>query len=145
MTNRDMLQEVDYLREKADVSYEEAVRLLERHNGNVMQALVELERQGRLFSQGPYDGAAERETWANGANESCHVRNKASSFFRKAQRTRVIIERRRENGVKETVLNLSALLVAGVTFFAPYITLVPAAIGFFTGYEARLEKPKDYI
>lgn len=42
------IEQVDYLREKADVSYEEAVSLLEQYQGDLTRCLIDLERNGRI-------------------------------------------------------------------------------------------------
>ncbi|MCI8477769.1 MAG: ubiquitin [Oscillospiraceae bacterium] len=42
------LEQVEQLREKADISYEEAKALLEQTDGNLLDALILLERQGRM-------------------------------------------------------------------------------------------------
>lgn len=46
------LEQVERLREKADISYEEAKALLEQTGGDLLDALILLERQGRLDGQG---------------------------------------------------------------------------------------------
>jgi hypothetical protein len=46
--DQEMFEKVEYLRNKADVSYEEAVQLLERYDGDLTRALIELERSGRI-------------------------------------------------------------------------------------------------
>ena len=43
MMNNEMIQNIEYLREKANVSYEEATELLENNNGDVMHAMIELD------------------------------------------------------------------------------------------------------
>ena len=42
------LEEVEKLREKADLSYEEAKAALEENHGDLLEALIALERQGRI-------------------------------------------------------------------------------------------------
>lgn len=140
--NNDMLQNIEYLRGKADVSYEEAMHLLERFDGNVMGALVELEKSGRLYTQRPFGNTQTdyTEQWQQDASEA---RNKASSFIKKASKTRVRIEKERENGEIETIANVSAPIAAGVTLFAPYVTLAATAIGIATGYRVKVDQPDD--
>lgn len=142
MMNNDMLQSIEYLREKADVSYEEAMRLLEKFDGNVMSAIVELEKNGRLYTQGPSTGSRSdcSDQWQKDANEA---RNKASSFMKKASKTRVIIGKKRENGEMETIANVSAPIAAGITICAPYVTLAATALGFASGYQVKVERPDD--
>lgn len=46
------LEDVERLREKADVSYEEAKAALERSGGDLLDALIDLERRGRTRTPG---------------------------------------------------------------------------------------------
>lgn len=46
--DQETFEKVEYLRNKADISYEEAVQLLERYDGDLTRALIELERGGRI-------------------------------------------------------------------------------------------------
>lgn len=142
MMNNDMLQAIEYLRERADVSYEEATRLLEESGGDVMRAIVEMEKQGRLYSQ-QVSGNAQTDRGAQWEAEAQEAKGKAASFFQKAVKSRVIIEKKREDGEMETVANVSAPVAAGITIFAPYITLAATAIGIATGFQVKVEKPEN--
>ena len=42
------IQDIEFIRRKSGISYQEAVALLDYHNGNVTRALVDLERNGRI-------------------------------------------------------------------------------------------------
>ena len=42
------IEDIEILRQKSGISYEEAVNLLEYHNGSLARALVDLEKNGRL-------------------------------------------------------------------------------------------------
>lgn len=48
----DMFEKVDKLRERANVSYEEAKDALERSNGDILDAMILLEREGKTRQQG---------------------------------------------------------------------------------------------
>lgn len=134
-----MLHDVDYLRERADVSYEEALDVLQRNDGDVMRALVELEQQGRVHGAsetGGTQGEAQRQAHCD-VNDA---KEKATSFFKRACQTRLVIERKREDGEKETIANLSAPFAIGVTILAPYITLGSAALTLASGYQVKVKK-----
>ena len=45
MTDLDMLNKIDVLRERTDISYEEARQALEAHGGSVVDALIALEHE----------------------------------------------------------------------------------------------------
>ena len=42
------IEDIELIRRKSGISYQEAVALLDYHNGNVARALVDLERNGRI-------------------------------------------------------------------------------------------------
>lgn len=140
MMNDDMLRNIEYLREKANVSYEEAAELLERFDGNVMRVLVELEHKGRVYSQAPVDDDQtryqQREYYNTNRNEA---KDKAASFINKAFQTRLVVERKREDGEKETVANLSAPFAAGAAIVAPWLTVATAGLAFVTGHNVKIK------
>ena len=129
----DILQKTVYLRERADVTYEEALHLLEKNNGDVVASLVELEKQGRVnggeHSKMQHNNCCTQET-----------KEKVTSFFKEACKTRIVIERRKENGERETVANLNAPVAAGITILAPYLTLAAGALALVTGHQVKVQK-----
>ncbi|GHU67368.1 hypothetical protein FACS1894184_07070 [Clostridia bacterium] len=58
--NSETLEKVEYLRSKADISYEEALSMLERFDGDLTRVLIELERANRIRS-----GAAQTNSGAH--------------------------------------------------------------------------------
>ena len=59
------LEQVETLREKANLSYKEALELLEKTEGDLLKALALLEQEGRItFSQGASaQGTPEKSLW----------------------------------------------------------------------------------
>ena len=129
----DMLQKTVTLRKRADVTYEEAINLLEKNNGDVAACLVELEKQGRVFE----GGHTKMEH-----NNCCTQENKekVTSFFKEACKTRVVIEKRKENGDRETVANLNAPVAACIAILAPYLTLAAGVLALVTGHQFKITK-----
>lgn len=143
MMNEDMIRNIDYLREKANVSYEEAMTLLERNDNNVMRALVELEQQGRVYTQAQAESANAQQgpsDWQKRQNEKREAKEKAASFFQRAFQTRLVVERKQEDGDKATVANLSVPFVIGATIIAPYLAVATAAITLVCGYQVKVKK-----
>ena len=132
----DMLQKTVYLRERADVTYEEAMQLLEKNNGDVVACLVELEKQGRVYG-GEHAHMHHNDHCAQEAKE------KVTSFFKEACKTRIVIEKRKENGDRETIANLSAPVAAGITIVAPYLSLAAGVIALATGHQVKVKKEND--
>jgi len=137
MMNNEMIQNIEYLREKANVSYEEAMELLQNSNGDVMRAMIELEKQGRLYSQ-PADCGKTRDEqqFHDDLNEA---KGKAKSFLNKARQTRLVIEKKNQHDEKETVANVSALVAGCVTIFAPHLTMAAGLLTLITGHQVKIE------
>lgn len=136
----DMLSSIEYLRQKANVTYEEAVELLERYEGNVMRALVELEQQGRVYPQG---SAEKAETDSQHAQRHVNeAKEKTASFLQKAFENRLVVERKNDSGEKELVANVSMPFAVGVAVFAPYLAVATAAVAFATGHNVNIRKEK---
>lgn len=127
----DMLQKIVSLRERADVTYEEAAQILTKNNGDVAASLIELEKQGRV------NGGKQANMQHSSTQET---REKATTFFKEACRTHVVVEKRKENGDRVTIVNLSAPAAAGITILAPHLALVAAVIAFATGHSVKVKK-----
>jgi len=135
MMKNEMLQNIEYLREKANVSYEEAMELLHNNNDDVMRVLIELEKQGRM--QDPPEG--------DDKQSGCHeqrreVKDSAASLFNRAKNTRLIIEKMNRHGEKEMIANISALAVVGITIFAPHFTFAAVVLTLVTGHQVKVAK-----
>lgn len=133
--NHDMLENIEYLRERSDVSYEEAMELLEKYDGNVMRSLVELEKQGRVYGR----------SYVSARQESCNKKqqerkSKTCSFIKNVTNTCFVVQKEGEN---DAALKISAPIVAGAAIFAPQITLAATALGIASGYKLRVENKEE--
>lgn len=140
MTNAEMLANIEYLRERADVSYEEAQTLLERYDGNVMRALIELEHQGRVYGQEP-TGETEKDDWKHAEAEINDGWKKAKSFADKAMQTRLIVEKKKDDKT-EMIANVPVPFAVLTAIAAPWLAIGALGVGFVTGHTARIEKEK---
>jgi len=134
----DMLEKADYLRERANVTYEDAKQLLEKNNGDVVASLVELEKQGRVYAR-QSDGR-EHESMHYCHHDVQEAKNKAAIFFKDACKTRIVIEKHNGNGEKETVANVSAPIAACITVVAPYLSLAAGVFALATGHQFKIKK-----
>lgn len=147
MMHDDMLRNIEYLREKADVSYEEALSLLEQFDGNVMRVLVELERQGRVYPQdhaaheAPGQEAHYRQPHNEYQKKAESAKKQASSFISKALQHRLVIESG-SGEEKKTIANLSAPYCAGAAIIAPHLAVGSVALMFVLGYKVKIKKEK---
>ncbi|MCL1795546.1 MAG: DUF4342 domain-containing protein [Clostridia bacterium] len=138
MMNNEMLQDIEYLREKANVTYEEAMELLETHGGNVMRVLVELEKRGLLYEQPARPDSVKADGCRRG--NPCEPREKVASFFQKAKQSRLVVKKDCPNGEKETVANISALAAGGLAVCFPYLATVAVLLALLTGHQVKVEK-----
>lgn len=113
------IEDIEILRQKSGISYEEAVNLLEYHNGSLARALVDLEKNGRLRSEG---GKALRKTGWKG-------------LFDFLFRLRLTVKKN-----KTTIVNLSSLFILLVLGTAPYICVIGLIVSLVLGYRISVDR-----
>ena len=126
------IEDIELIRKKSGISYQEAVALLDYHNGNVARALVDLERNGRIKD------STEAPKKKNTANVHMDVEiNKSNvmNLIHKCYRARVKI--RREDTV---ILNVSALFAGLSLLISPHLAIIGAIICLVLGYKFSFDK-----
>lgn len=113
------IEDVEILRQKSGISYEEAVNLLEYHNGSLARALVDLEKNGRIKNS-----ASATET---------HKGWKGVFDFLYRLRLKVKKE-------QTVVVNLSSLFVLLVLGTAPHICVIGLVIALILGYRITVDR-----
>ena len=126
------IEDIELIRRKSGISYQEAVALLDYHNGNVARALVDLERNGRIKESG--------ETTKKKSGMHAHVdvqidKPKIMNMLHACYRARVKI--RREDTI---ILNISAIFAALAVLVSPHIVIVGAIIALVLGYKFSFDK-----
>jgi len=149
------LEQVEKLRARADLSYEEARALLERCGGSVLDALIELERQGRAESvEGTWRSdqappapethpAVKVETvtgsaWENFFKDAGCLLGRCWEVLRNCTRYRFQVDR---GGRTLTALPLWVLLVLLVV--APKVAIPLLLLGLLFGCHYRLVREED--
>ena len=112
-------EDIEILRQKSGISYEEAVNLLEYHNGSLARALVDLEKNGRLKT-GPSSGDAGKG---------------AKGVFTFLYRLRLRV--RKDEAV---VVNLSSLFVLLTLITAPHICVIGLIVALALGYRINIDR-----
>lgn len=117
------LEQIDELRKRSNASYEEAKKALEESNGNMVEALIYLERNKKA------------------KHSECNDEDAFDSFVKfvkrvvvKGNNTKLIIKKN-----DSTVLSLPVTLVVIVTVIAPYISLGGLILALVTGYKIRFQ------
>ena len=113
------IEDIEILRQKSGISYEEAVNLLEYHNGSLARALVDLEKNGRLKN--------------DGAKTSQHKGLKGLFDFLFRLRLKVKKER-------TTIVNLSSLFMLLVLSTAPHICVIGLIVSLVLGYRISIDR-----
>ncbi|MBP3646361.1 MAG: hypothetical protein J6K55_08035 [Clostridia bacterium] len=113
------IEDIEILRQKSGISYEEAVNLLEYHNGSLARALVDLEKNGRIKS--------------NTASASSHKGIKGVFDFLFRLRLKVKKE-------ETTIVNLSALFMLIALGTAPHICVIGLIASIVLGYRITLDR-----
>lgn len=124
------IEDVELLRRKAGMTYQEAVALLEYHNGNLAMALVDLENKGKLKEEA---GAAARSTAApadHSAKKPGDTKEKAINFLQKLYQCRVKVHKG-----ETPVINLSVIFAGAALLFAPHITVTGVILAMILGYK----------
>ena len=120
------IEDIEIIRQKSGISYEEAVNLLEYHSGSLARALVDLEKNGRLKD-------------AKNGSGTAHKRNGNILSFLYRFRLKVTKD-------DVSIVNLSALFMIFVCLVGVWIPLVGLIISLFLGYRITVERnSSDFI
>ena len=134
----DMFDKVDTLRERANVSYEEAKEALDRANGDILDAMILLEREGKTRREGSGSFSTNGST-ENAFNEKQARKErikesgrtfgeKVKELFRKSTVNYLVIE---HNG--ETLIKLPVLATVLILLFAWYAAVIAVVVSLFCG------------
>lgn len=121
------IEDIELLRQKSGMSYQEAVALLDYHNGSLARALIDLEKHGRLK-----EDKQEKEGTGkmNDSSKKNETKEKALSFLQKIYRSRVKIRKG-----DTPVVNVSVLFAVLCLLFAPHMTIVGVIVSMILGYQ----------
>ena len=106
------IEDIEILRQKSGISYEEAVNLLEYHNGSLARALVDLEKNGKL----------KNETQQTGHKGAKGVLDTLYRFRLKVKKG------------DTAIVNVSVLFMLVVLFTAPHICIIGLIAALALGY-----------
>ena len=122
------IEDIELIRRKSGISYQEAVALLDYHNGNVARALVDLERNGRIKSD-----SAQKKDEHTAAHQERH--KGLVSFFSKLYQFRLKIKK--ENII---IANISLLFALLALLVSPHLVLIAAIAILVLGYKVSFNK-----
>lgn len=115
------LESIDLLRERANVSYEEAREALERCNGDLVEALIYLEKTQKIRAE---KKECKGTFWT-----------KVKKIIKKGNETKFIVKKNGENILKIPMTITVILAIAATPFF--FLGLL---IAILTNHKIRIEK-----
>ena len=104
----ELFEKVQVLKKKADISYEEARDLLEATNGDLVEAMVQLERRGRVNSHDKAEESDTREAKSFGRSLGRMI----SALLRFIRRTSFNVTRR-----EKVIFTMPSFVFALLLFF----------------------------
>lgn len=127
------IEDIELIRRKSGISYQEAVALLDYHNGNVARALVDLERNGRIKegNEAPKSSPAS----GNSSNEKPLNKSALMELLHKCYRARIKLRRN-----DTQILNISVLFSALALLISPHLVIIGGIICLILGYKVSFDK-----
>lgn len=128
------IEDIELIRRKSGISYQEAVALLDYHNGNVARALVDLERNGRI-REGAAEGAV-RQGHGHADSKGEPIRKSAIlELLHKCYRARLKVHRQ-----DTAILNISAIFAVIALLISPHLLILGVILSILLGYRFTLDK-----
>ena len=128
------IEDIELLRKKSGITYQEAVAILDYHDGNLARALIDLEKNGRLKEDTGMDNGSRMNT-AHDDNKHSETRQKALGILQKLYRSRVKVQKG-----KTSIMNFSVLFGALCLIFAPHMTIFGFILSLILGYQFSFTK-----
>ncbi len=148
------IEDIELIRRKSGISYQEAVSLLDYHNGNVARALIDLERSGKLkyeytttdrthtASQASTSGrssAAGRASAESSSADSAKFSSKQKSgimhYLDRLYRIRIKVTRK-----GAVILNVSVLFAIISALFSLHLLICSIICILLLGYHVSIDK-----
>lgn len=124
------IEDIELIRRKSGISYQEAVALLDYHNGNVARALVDLERNGRIKPETEQTKQNKQESKTGHGSKSALMR-----VLSKLYRYRIKVKKE-----QTLILNLSMLFSLLALLISPHLVLVGVVVMLILGYKVSIDK-----
>ena len=126
------MEDIELIRRKSGITYEEAVSMLDYHNGDVARVLIDLEKNGRLHE---VNTTRAPEPQMNGNKKG----GKFMNFIQKMLRTRIKVRKG-----DTLIINLSVLFVVGAALLmglhrAFGIAAFGLILGLLMGYQINID------
>jgi len=128
------IEDIEILRKKSGMTYQEAVALLDYHDGNLARALIDLEKNGRLKEDTEMESVS--RTYSGHKEEKRNeTKQKALNILQKLYRSRVKVQKG-----KTPIVNFSVLFGALCLILAPHMTIFGFILSLILGYQFSFTK-----
>jgi len=117
------LEQIDELRKRTNASYGDAKKALEECNGDIVEALIYLEKEKKIKPE---------ET--EGVDHLSNFIKAVKKIVKKGNETKFIIRKKDSN-----VLTLPVTIVVIITVIAPYITVFGLILALLTGHRIKFQ------
>lgn len=155
----DMMEKVEKLRAKANVSYEEAKSALDEANGDLLDAMILLEKQGKVeapksesystkyednvqypvvVEQPNREKRAERETNRNCQDSGDKFKNWVKNVWKKGNENYLVVTRH-----DDVIVDIPVWVFVLILLLAWQVTLVVMLISLFLGCRYQFVGPDD--
>lgn len=106
------MEKVDEIRERTGVSYRDAYKALKECNGNVIEAIIQIEEEGRSFQEEPFE---DNRYYVKGTQ----LVDKVKDLIRRGNVTRIKIKKG-----EEVLLDFPVTIGVVGAVIAPYLVLL---------------------
>lgn len=128
------IDKIDILMERAQIGYKEAKDVLEKFDGNVVEALIYLENEDKTTSYSSKESSYHQSTPHHRHGHSFF--EKVKSFIGKIHRTKFQILKK-----DRTVIDLPMTLAIILTIIGMPFSLILLAVAILTGHRISIIKP----
>lgn len=153
----DMFEKVEKLKEKANVTFEEAKAALDEANGDLLDAMIILERQGKTESHkesystkeeatGSYELAEVKQVEAKKENKGRAFTDKIKALWHKSCENYFVVEHNNEQSIKIPIWAFVLIMI-----FTWHFTGILLIVGLFFGCrysfkgEAQMKMANDVM
>ncbi|MBZ4663128.1 MAG: hypothetical protein JG776_825 [Caloramator sp.] len=124
------LEKIDILRQRANVSYSEAKEILQKNNGNLIDALIELESKQKTFTQ-------------NVVEVSNELTETIKEIIKKGNVTRIKVKK--DSRVLVDIPVNAGVAAGALSLLNPYLLVIGAIAAIATKVSLEIERPNGNV
>ncbi|ADG83520.1 DUF4342 domain-containing protein [Thermincola potens] len=126
------LEQIDMLKERANISYAEAKEALEKCNNDIVEALIALEKENKVKAYKVEKVESESKYWTAAKK----LLKATGKLIKKGNETKFVVKK-----AEKTVVDLPVNAVVLTTVIAPPIAVLGVAGALVTNHKIKFIKP----